>query len=154
MKEKIIIQRGWKRTCTNYVRSILEDNFDVKVITSNKHEPYVDYETLIRRTKGLQDTTGKYDESQSGWPHSIPSSLIDEYRSSNKIHHVICIKNPLSWVCSMCRLNSEGNIFSQKRPTRDIVREYSQRYERWLSLIHSHNDTSFIIRHEDVFNGF
>jgi len=154
MKEKIIVQRGWKRTCTNYARVILENNFDVKVITSNKHEPYVDYDFLIERTKGYQDESGDIDESFSGWPHQISPETIDELRRSENIHHIICIKNPIAWLCSMCSLSPSGALFSDGRPVTDLLREYNDRYVKWKSLAREHESSTFILRHEDLISDF
>tara|TARA_R110001583_G_scaffold16272_13_gene66719 strand:- start:2965 stop:3693 length:729 start_codon:yes stop_codon:yes gene_type:complete len=150
MKEKIIVQRGWKRTCTNYSRVVLENNFNAKVITSNKHEQYIDYNFLIERTKGYQDATGEIDKSFSGWPHRIQPEIVDELRRSGNIHHVVCIKNPISWLYSMCSMGQHGSLYSDNRPVAELLKEYNDRYTGWKSLIKEHESSTFILRHEDL----
>ena len=165
--EKLIVQRGWKRTCTNYSRVIIEKNFRAKVITSNKHERYEGYDILLDRICGLcapwphESFEPYFDESKSGHPHSIPSSDIRKASSNNMLYHIICIKNPIKWLLGTTDATSFiKNVTSHEGTKIDpgdinqIMKIYNNRYNAWASLIDSSWETTFIVRHEDLLCNF
>ena len=165
--EKLIVQRGWKRTCTNYSRLLIEKNFRAKVITSNKHEPYRGYEGLLDRICGRcepwpnESFEPYFDESSSGYPHSIHSKDIRKASSNNMLYHIICIKNPIVWIFGTTNASSFiTNVTNHQGMKIDpgnydkIMSLYNDRYSAWASLIESHGASTFIVRHKDLLINF
>ena len=141
-----ILQKGYIRTCTNYARVLLENNFDSKVITVAKHN---DVEGLY---ENMQDYIALVKE-QRGWPHNLEPNTIQELYEEKKLKFSVCIKNPYSWFHSVSKTGP-----SMHRPDPDnpwpVIGKFNERYKRWINIIEENKGSSYIFRHEDLMNSF
>ena len=153
MMEKLIAQKGWKRTCTNYSRLVLEASFHVKVITGNKHEMCEDYEAHLNHVKGIQDD-GSLALESAGYPHHIDPDVLQAHIDRNDLYHIICIKNPVSWFFIHNDIDSFLSNVLHKHyvptPTEDVIKEYGRRYKGWWNILKACPERTVIIRHEDL----
>lgn len=133
---KNIFIAGLQRSGTNYAQHLINKNVDVNVF-------WIPYET----------NNGDY----SLWKHNI-NPLTKELIDSNNIDGtILIIKNPYSWVESICFRNcmdiidvygdkygllQEGS--EQKINIRNLIRFYKNFYINWL------NTNAYLIKYEDL----
>jgi len=125
-----IKQYGAKRTGTNYLRALIEQNFDDAIVLMHvlggKHNPAVDLQNFLSNNNN--DPENFVVESTAAQPAenflpftvekkqfmSTHSNAIYEAVDKKQIHYLISIKDPYSW------------IYSNKDPYSWINRNYRQ----------------------------
>ena len=130
-------QYGIQRSCTNFVKILLENNLEDTVVLTNilgwKHGPHkekIDWDT----------EEGEYASARD-------IGRIKKEYEAERIHYVICLKDPYAWLMSYSKYNnrqdkvrslsglvSEGRKFAARRRGIQLgeIKEY---LEKW-NLLH------------------
>lgn len=89
---------GERNTGTNYLRRLIELNFNLKLLRGTVPDP-------LTRTEFLRDLYFRITYRRNlGWKHAIAptSHVISKYHAST-CQFITLSKNPYSWLLSMCR---------------------------------------------------
>jgi len=176
-----IKQYGCKRTGTNYLRALLERNFsDIIVLMhtlGGKHEHPVDLvkflndypndpiEFVAMATQAHPaESTEPFDDEQMEFIRKNAAGIADAVLN-NRIHYLIAIKNPYSWINSNkdphswinCNykdiLESHGG-YTDKSRTELLIKlkskEFNSIYSSYRELATRFPEQTTVVRYEDV----
>jgi len=158
----IFHQYGARRTGTNYVQALLEENYSNVMVIDNivwKHAPAPPPEEFIRRF--LQDKErhlNKTCASRQDLYECLHKKVL-----TNEVIPLLTIKNPYAWAESVWRyaknlrlchphelgtkyvfLDPTQKLSSQEDNVTELMNSYNQRYQQWGRT------TRFVIRYEDL----
>jgi len=126
---------GLHRAGTNVTRVLLEKNFDVQVLMNGY------------QTREDQDAYCELDIHTEGWKHSVPPIQVPD------IPHVLCIRDPFSWVQSLHRWwTKSGYVVSSleefiRAPSAEFqnpILRWNFLHRIWLLL------NPIVVRHSDL----
>lgn len=105
-----IKQYGIQRSCTNFVKVLLENNLEDTVVLTNilgwKHGPHKDKIDWKGRDWNVGQNLEDYVSSEELW--KIKNAYKEE-----KIHYIICLKDPYAWLMSYSKyMNRQDKVRS------------------------------------------
>tara|TARA_Y100001963_G_scaffold159287_1_gene262359 strand:- start:34200 stop:34937 length:738 start_codon:yes stop_codon:yes gene_type:complete len=158
----IFHQYGARRTGTNYLQALLEENYSNIMVLDNvvwKHEPSPSSAKFIERF--IEDSNRHLSYSCAG-RQELYEILYDKI-ITNQVISILNIKNPYAWIESMQRytqnlylqksqelqtkyifLDPKKPLDLQKENIIELIESYNKRYKRWGET------TQYVIRYEDV----
>jgi hypothetical protein len=139
-----IKEYGTKKSCTNYVKLLLEYNFKDAVVLSNilgsKHKDY------------LPDLF----EDKKHWMKEVKTDLLDNVISEaikkslhDDIFYVVCVKNPYAWIHSYSKFREEKKLtVAHMKPYIEI---WNKSNKQWIKeLLIKKPTKSTYIKYEDL----
>tara|TARA_R110002110_G_scaffold297354_2_gene511459 strand:+ start:1017 stop:1754 length:738 start_codon:yes stop_codon:yes gene_type:complete len=158
----IFHQYGARRTGTNYVQALLEENYSNVMVLDNivwKHAPSPPADEFIGRF--LQDRERHFNKTCAARQDLY--ECLQKKVLTNEVIPLLTIKNPYAWVESMWRYTKNLRIFnphelgtkyvfldpaqklsSQEDNVTELMNSYNQRYQQWGHA------TRFVVRYEDL----
>lgn len=159
---------GMPRTGTNYLRFLLEENFDVMAfhhILGGKHgapcDPREWIQAEIKTPNRLMAWEGQYESGQDG-PNFSPRfnkvahylEFLEELQEQlGDIYYVILVKNPYAWLSSWWRyILARGyrKLWRIPKNNRKWLENFNQKYRTWWRFYRDYTDRSVVMRYEDA----
>jgi hypothetical protein len=145
---KYIKQYGCHRSGTNFLKMLIEENFDntrvLNLILGSKHSPF-NYEEAL-----------KYEVPENK-KLNFEKKEIDEIKNQLKnkeLFFVVIIKNPYSWLASYHKYRSmkkKQNIILTDKLISKWLGEWHKKNTNWLNAIKNYNsDKAMVITYDDL----
>jgi hypothetical protein len=173
-EEKIFVKIvGARRTCTNYVTRLINENFEnINFLSQSKHTPLDEYQKWLNddprwhfrtglrddltyilddRWSGKHDGLSKYNLGDIGCdPVFFDKKEIQSAYLDGRVKVIVCIKNPYSWILSHSKWRG-GNLPNSIN-LEDCV-AYNEFYLPPLLENIMDNSSKMIIKAEDCLYG-
>lgn len=151
-----IKQYGAKRTCTNYTKWLLQENFvGVEVLSEVlgwKHGPHLEEVDWT----GRDWCDPKHPRKEKEAERRLAIAMVtDELKSAvleGGLRYAISVKNPYAWYASIMRYIKLMPGRSSEEPG-ELIELWNALYENWYGLT-LRNRFAIIVRHEDLVTDF
>jgi hypothetical protein len=144
MSAKRILHYGIQRSGTNFLKEVIQGNFDIEIINkeferahpAHKHFRIYDNKTLIGRPKYMNTLL---------IPHfdDFEKQLGPEWKADG---YIVVSKDPYSWNISYANWGKKHKWTSQAH---SYMSEYNEYYNKWLQLAEE-SDKIMLVRYVDL----
>lgn len=145
MEYIFIKQHGARRTGTNYLFTLLHENFsNVKVLTNQ----------LGWKHGGLKNWQELHSNKKSNYVKILGSdgySQLGKAIETDKVYVAVSIKNPYAWIESLQRYE---RINYSTDDVKRHIEGYSARYGKWKDDCIDNYKNGFMVRYEDMLTNY
>lgn len=157
MPDSYLMLYGLQRTGTNYLRELMEENFnairfmnhgDARALPLHKHFRPYEEKVFIPDHRYLNNFRF---ESFAGFDSCVSGMLTGEMVETGTLKYLVTVRNPLSWHPSICRFARKNRWPGYRRRSlnHQYMIDYSLFYGKWLDFSNQ-SDRVVIVKYEDL----
>lgn len=138
-----IKQHGVQRSCTNYIKFLIEQNcVDVTVLSDlfgDKH----------KRQLSVYDWSKPWLKECDRVDSGFITSVRDAY-CTGRFHYMVCVKDPYAWYVSFARYRGKLKYGIDKQHLVASIKQWNQMYDNWLNGKYpARNSVLFVCCYDD-----